>query len=98
MSEALPVPTNDKDRQRLKQALAEITACMQRMDDEREHIKDITKMVEEEFEIKAKVTRKLASTMYKHNYADVQAEHEHFEFLYESLVEGRKVTSDTEAA
>lgn len=98
MSEALAVPTNAKDQQRLKQALAEITACMQRMDDEREHIKDIVKMVEEEFDIKGKVTRKLASTMYKHNYADVQAEHEHFEFLYESLVEGRKASSTDEAA
>lgn len=97
MSDHLAIPTNEKDRQKFKQALAEITACMQRMDDEREHIKDITKMVEEEFEIKAKVTRKLASTMYKHNYADVQAENEHFEFLYESVVEGRK-TDDTEGA
>jgi hypothetical protein len=94
---ALPIPSNSKDRQKFKQALAEITACMQRMDDEREHIKDITKMVEESFEIKAKVTRKLASTMYKHNYADVQSEHEHFEFLYESIVEGRK-TDEEEAA
>lgn len=94
----LQVPTNSKDREKFKQALAEITSCMQRMDDEREHIKDITKMVEENFEIKGKVTRKLASTMYKHNYADVQAENQHFEFLYESVVEGRKTSDDSEAA
>lgn len=86
----LPVPTGDAELKKFKQALAEITACMQRMDDEREHIKDITKMVEENFQIKPKITRKIASTMYNHNYADVQAEHEHFEFLYESVVEGRK--------
>jgi hypothetical protein len=98
MSEHLPIPSNDKERQEFKQALAEITACMQRMDDEREHIKDITKMVEEKFEIKAKVTRKLASAMYKHNYADVQAENEHFEFLYESVIEGRKPDATDEAA
>lgn len=86
----LPSSLNATDRQKIKQALAEITNAMQRMDDEREQIKDITKMVEESYGIKAKLVRKIASTMYKHNYADVQAENDHFEFLYESLVEGRK--------
>ena len=90
----LPIPSGSKERQEMKQMLAEMTACMQRMDDEREHIKDITKVIEEKFEIKSKVSRKLATTMYKHNYADVQAENDHFEFLYESLVEGKR--TDTE--
>ena len=83
-----------KDRQEMKQMLAEMTASLQRIDDEREHMKDITKVIEEKFTIKGKVSRKLASTMYKHNYADVQAENDHFEQLYESLVEGRKSTSE----
>lgn len=85
------IPTNATERQELKTMLAEITRCMQRMDDERESIKDIAKAAEDKFGIKAKLVRKLATTMYKHNYADIQAENEHFEFLYESLVEGKKV-------
>lgn len=87
---------NPKDRTELKAMLAEMTNCMQRIDDEREHMGDIAKAAEEKFGIKKKIIRKLASTMYKHNYADVQQENEHFEFLYEALVEGKKV--DTEAA
>ena len=94
MSVDLPIPTTSADRQKMKQMLAEITACMQRMDDDREAIKDIAKAIEDQFEIKAKVSRKLASTMYKHNYADVQAENDHFEYLYEALVEGRKTDTD----
>lgn len=88
------IPTNPADRQKLKGMLAEITNSMRRMDDEREQITDIAKAIEDAFGIKKKVARKLASTMYKHNYADVQAENEHFEFLYEALVEGKKIAEE----
>lgn len=87
----MTIPSNPKDRQELKAMLAEMTKCMQRMDDERESLGDIAKAAEEKFGIKKKVIRKLANTMYKHNYADLQAENEHFEVLYETLVEGKKV-------
>lgn len=90
------IPTNPAERTKLKGMLAEMTNCMRRIDDEREQMGDIAKAVEDAFGIKKKLFRKLASTMYKHNYADVQSENEHFEFLYESLVEGKK--ADTEEA
>lgn len=90
------IPTGNKERQEMKAMLAEMTNCMQRMDDEREQLKDIAKAAEEKFGIKTKIVRKLATTMYKHNYADVQAENEHFETLYETLVEGKKNSSETE--
>lgn len=90
------IPAGNKERQEMKAMLAEMTNCMQRMDDEREQLKDIAKAVEEKFGIKTKIVRKLATTMYKHNYADVQAENEHFETLYETLVEGKKSTQDSE--
>lgn len=84
-----PIPTDPAEKQELKTMLVEITNSMRRMDDEREHIGDIAKEAEDKFGVKKKVVRKLASTMYKHNYADIQAEHEHFEELYETLVEGK---------
>lgn len=87
----LTIPSGEKERRELKAMLAEMTNCMQRIDDERESMSDIAKAAEEKFGVKKKVIRKLAATMYKHNYADVQAENEHFEFLYEALVEGKKV-------
>lgn len=85
------IPTNPADRAELKTMLAEMTNAMRRIDDEREQIKDIAAAAEEKFEIPKKLVRKLATTMYKHNYADLQSENEHFEFLYEALVEGKKV-------
>jgi hypothetical protein len=84
------IVSNPKDRQELKLILAEMTNCMRRMDDERESIKEMAKAADEKFGVKAKLIKKLATTMYKHNYADVQAENEHFEILYETLVEGKK--------
>lgn len=79
--------SNPVDRQKLKLALVEMTHCFQRMDDERESAKDIAADCEEQYGISKKLINKVAKTMYKHSYADVQAENEHFEFLYESIVD-----------
>lgn len=97
MTDNYNVPTNDKERQELRQMLVEITHCLSRIDAEREQIGDILKVAEEKSGIKKKQLRKIANTMYKQDYANVQAEHEHFETLYETLVESRKnVTRDDE--
>jgi uncharacterized protein (DUF2236 family) len=85
------VPSSPTDRQKLKAMLVEMTKLMQQNDDNREALKDIASAAQDQFGIKKKLISKLAKTMYKHNYADIQAENEHFEFLYESLVEGKKV-------
>ena len=85
------VPQDAGDRQKLKTMLVEMTHCLQRIDDERAQKKEIADAIKEQFDIKARTANKLASTMYKHNYADLQAENEHFESLYETLVDGKKV-------
>ena len=90
MTDTAVIPSNPADRQELKTMLSEMTNSMRRIDDEREQISDIAKAIEEKFDIKKKIARKLATTMYKHNYADLQAENAHFEELYETLVEGKK--------
>lgn len=92
----MPIPSNPKDRDKLKGMIAEITNCMLRIDGEREQMKEIITDAAEKFEIDKKLVRKIATTMYKANYADLQAENEEFELLYETLVEGRRV--DAEAA
>ena len=78
------------ERPELKIMLVEYTKLLQANDTNRESMKDIAGACEEKFGIKKKLISKLAKTMYKHNYADLQQENEHFSFLYESLVEGRK--------
>lgn len=81
---------NAAERIKLKQNLVEMTKLMQMSDDNRKALKDIADAAQEAFGIKKKFVMKLAKTMYKHNYADLQSENEHFEILYESLVEGKK--------
>lgn len=81
------VPSDPRDREKLKQAVGEITNCMLRIDAEREQIKTIIADNAEEYGIEKKLLRKVATTMYKHNYADVQAEQDDFELLFESLFE-----------
>ena len=82
----LPVP-NKEDRKKLKAMIVEMTNALSRIESEREHMTEIKTAVKDEFGIQKKITNKLARTMFKNNYADLQTENEHFEFLYESLVE-----------
>lgn len=85
------IPSSPDDRAQLKQMLVEMTNAMLRADSEKEYIKEAAASAQEKFGIKKKTLMKLARTMYKQNYADLQAENEHFELLYETLVEGKKV-------
>lgn len=82
--------SSESDRTALKAMLVEITNSLSKIDAEREQIGETVSAAESKFSIKKKVVRKLATTMYKHNYADLQAENNHFELLYEQLVEGKK--------
>lgn len=80
---------NAKERIELKAILVEMTKLMVENDSNRQSIKDFATAGEEKFGIKKKQINKLAKTMYKHNYADLQAENEHFEYLYEAVIEGK---------
>ena len=80
---------NAKDLQALKAMIVEMTKCLKTVEDEREQMKEIAAAAEEKFGIKKKYINKVARTMYKHNYADLQAENDHFEDLYESIAEGK---------
>ena len=80
------IPTSASDRQKLKTMLVEMTHCMQRADDEKEAMKEIGAEASKQFDVPKKIINKLARTMYKHNYADLQAENEDFELLYETLI------------
>ena len=83
------IPSSPNDRLKLKQMLVEMTHCLQRADDEKESMKEISADASEHFNLPKKIINKLAKTMYKHNYADLQSENEDFELLYETLVEGK---------
>ena len=84
------VPASPVDRQKLKAQLTECVNCLQRISSEREAMKDIIKAITENFDIPKNVAGKLARTMYKSDFAKVRAEHDDFETLYETIVEGAK--------
>lgn len=86
---------NDPDeRKKLKTALATITHHFQQIDDQKEAIKETIEEISGTSGLDKKTVRKLAVTMYKHNYASLQEENRHFESLYEVVVEGRLLTNN----
>lgn len=90
------VPSSPSDRQKLKNLLVEVTNCLARIDGEKEAMKEIISTGEENFGVKKKIITKLARTMYKRNYSDLQAENDDFESLYEILVEGKISNSQSD--
>lgn len=86
--------TNPEELKKFKQFLTTITHYMQIADDQKEAIKETVAEASKTFGIDKTIVRKLATTLYKHNYADIQEENQHFEFLYEALIGGRITPSD----
>ena len=88
------VPVDPTKRKALKGCISEITICLQRIDEQKEQMKDICEAAQDEFGIQKKYISKLARTVYKQNYDSMQAENSHFEDLYESIAEGRNDQED----
>jgi hypothetical protein len=80
------VPSSTTDRKKIKAGLVEITRCFQRVEDEQESVKEIINDLSQAFTIKKPLLRRLAKTLYKRSYSDVQQENEEFEEMYEILV------------
>ena len=78
------------ERQAFKALLVEMTKSLKTIDTEREVLKDTAAAAQEKFDVPKKMVSKLARVMFKHNYADIVEENEHFTMLYETLVEGKK--------
>lgn len=81
---------NDPDeRKKFKSALSAVTHQFQLIDDQKESIKENVAELSDMYGLDKKTVRKIATTMYKHNYADVLEENRHFEQLYEQVIEGK---------
>jgi len=88
----MAIVVSEEDRKAMKAMIVEMTNCLERIEGEKEQMKEIAGEAEEKFKIKKKFVNKMAKTMFKHNYADLLQETEHFEFLYEAVVEGKILT------
>lgn len=80
---------NPEERKKFKTRLATITQYFKQIDDQKDGVKETIAEAAEEYGLDAKTIRKLATTMYKHNYGSLQEENRHFEALYETIVEGK---------
>jgi hypothetical protein len=76
-------------RQAFKSSLAAITYDFDAIDKLKETIKEDVSSISQQYGIDKKLVRKLAVTMYKHNYSTIQEENEHFAAMYETIIEGR---------
>lgn len=89
-----------EERKKFKSLLATITHDFEKIDQIKEQIKESIGDAAQTYNLDKKVVRRLANTMYKHDYASRQQEEQHFRLLYETLIEGRltAVESDDEKA
>jgi ribosome-binding protein aMBF1 (putative translation factor) len=83
------VLNNPEERKRFKSALSTVTHYFQQADDAKEGASETIADLSAEYGLDKKTVRKLASTMYKHNYGSLQEENRHFEILYETVIEGK---------
>ena len=90
MSDPTTVPSDPEERKLLKTMLAEMTKNLADADKQKEYMKETADSIYSQFGIPKKIINKLARTMYKRSYADLQAENEDFEFLYEALILGKE--------
>lgn len=85
---ASPASLNASDIQKLKTALNEAVAFMQRIQDEKEALNELFKELSKQYDITPKTIKTLANTMFKRNYSEIQEMNSELEFLYTSLIDG----------
>ena len=78
-----------EERKKFKSALAAITYDFDAIDKLKETIREDIGAISQTYGIEKKIVRRLAVTMYKHNYSSIQEENEHFAAMYETLIEGK---------
>lgn len=81
-------------RKKFKSMLVVLTTHMSSIDTHKDSIKETVAATASEYGLDKKTVRKMASTMYKHNYGSLQEENRHFEILYETVVEGKLRDAD----
>jgi hypothetical protein len=85
MSEVI-IPSSPTDKQRIKDAMVEISNAMTRIEAERDFIKDAVAALEEDVGVPKKYIRKMAKIYHKQNLNEVRGEMDDVEALYESTI------------
>jgi len=80
--------SSPSDRQKIKKMLGEISDSMTRISAERDLIKETIKEMSDEFKLPKRTLNKMAKVYFKQNFHVEQADHEEFEALYTTIVDG----------
>ena len=86
MAKTVVIPSNPADIARIGRLVQDACDCMMRMSAEREQIKVIVDLVNEEFELPNKFTSKLIRTKFKGDFDKKEVEQEDFAELYEKII------------
>jgi hypothetical protein len=96
MTETQQIPTNPAELKKMKGMVVEMTVCLQNIEDQKDQMKLIAEEYEKSFSIPKKYVTKMARVMFKHSYTTLQSENEHFELLYESVMESKTQSPPSE--
>lgn len=80
------VTNNPEDRKKIIEMLREYSNSMTRIEAERDLQKTMVSDLADKVAVEAKVLKQLASVYHKQNFAQVRAEQEDFQELYETIV------------
>jgi hypothetical protein len=78
---------NPQHKQAVLGCLKEISNSYARIEAERDLVKEILEKMQDEFELPKKLSRKLARTYHKNNYAEEVAQQNDFSEAYETVTE-----------
>lgn len=80
------IPQDEVSRKKIKDALQEISDSFTRISAERDVIKDIVDSVSQQYKLPKKYVNQIARAYHKQNFANIVAENEQLEILYETIV------------
>jgi nitrate reductase NapAB chaperone NapD len=86
VSKTIVIPSNPADIKRIKDAVKQFSDCLVRVEGERDEMKAIADMIQEDLEIPKKVFVRLAKVFHKQSYDKEVQEKTDFEEFYEKIM------------
>ena len=78
---------DEKELKALKGCITEMVECMQKINSEKELLKDIVDTSYDKFKIPKKIIKKMANVQYKQSFQELVSENNEFEALFEGINE-----------
>lgn len=83
---SIVVPSSPADKQKIKDAVVEMSNSLLRISAEREHQKDICLRIKDEVGLDPKYLKQMAKVYHKQNFVEVVTEQDEFETLYQEVI------------